>query len=158
MSAGRPTEFTQEKADKICERLIEGESLRTICADEEMPSKSAVFSWLNKFPEFADQYARAREMQADSIFDDILQIADDGSNDWMEKQQGDNIGWVTNGEALQRSRLRVDARKWMAGKLKPKKYGERLELDNNLNVSDPLMDLFKAVAENGKRLAHDSDD
>jgi hypothetical protein len=79
-------------------------------------------------PEFQDQYAHAREAQADAIFDDILEIADDGRNDWMEKKdsEGENIGWRENGEALRRSALRVDARKWMAGKLRPKKYGDKV--------------------------------
>jgi len=128
--------FTQGLADTICERISNGESLRTICEDEGMPSKSTVFKWLGLEAEFADQYARAREAQADAIFDDILSIADDGQNDWMEKKdaEGENIGWRENGEAIRRSQLRIDARKWMAGKLKPKKYGEKLDL----NVSGSL--------------------
>lgn len=125
------SDFTQDIADRICERLIEGESLRGICSDDEMPSKSTVFKWLNEQQSFSDQYARARSVQADVLFDEIQDIADDGSNDWMEKrdQDGAMIGWKENGEALQRSRLRVDARKWMAGKLAPKKYGEKIELE-----------------------------
>lgn len=76
---------------------------------------------------------RARETQADAIFDEILDIADDGSNDWMEKHDGEggNIGWRENGEAIQRSRLRIDARKWMAGKLRPKVYGDKVELEHS---------------------------
>jgi hypothetical protein len=94
-----------------------------------MPAKSSVFKWLSEQPSFSDQYARARETQADAIFDEILDIADDGSNDWMERKNddGENIGWRENGEALRRSALRVDARKWMAGKLRPKKYGEKVQ-------------------------------
>ena len=91
---------------------------------------STVFKWLSENEDFAKQYARAREVQADALFDEILDIADDGSNDWMEKRNADgkNIGWQENGEALRRSQLRIDARKWMAGKLRPKKYGEKLAL------------------------------
>lgn len=131
---GRPSEFTQGVADDICKRLGLGESLRTICRDDELPCCSTVFKWLNQQPEFAEQYARARETQADSLFDEILDIADDGTNDWMEAhdKEGANIGWRENGEALRRSQLRIDARKWMAGKLKPKKYG-----DKTLLGSDP---------------------
>lgn len=133
---GRPSIFSQALADTICERISNGESLRAICEDDGMPSKSTVFKWLGLEAEFADQYARAREAQADAIFDDILSIADDGQNDWMEKHdaEGENIGWRENGEAIRRSQLRIDARKWMAGKLKPKKYGEKLDL----NVSGSL--------------------
>lgn len=125
---GRPSAYSDVIADAICERLAEGESLRSICSDDGMPDKSTVFRWLAANEGFCDQYARAREAQADSLFDDILDIADDGSNDWMEKRNsdGENIGWQENGEALRRSVLRVDARKWMAGKLRPKKYGDKL--------------------------------
>lgn len=127
---GRPTIFTQELADKICERLADGESLRTICSEDGMPARSSVFKWLGENAGFSDQYARARTAQADAIFDDILEIADDGSNDWIERtnSDGENIGWRENGEALRRSQLRVEARKWMAGKLAPKKYGEKTQL------------------------------
>lgn len=129
MTAGRPTDFTQEKADEICVRLAEGESLRTICSDEYMPARSTVFMWLLKHQEFADQYTRARELQADTMVDEIPDIADDGSNDWMERldDEGRKIGWQVNGENIQRSRVRIDARKWVAGKLRPKKYGERVD-------------------------------
>lgn len=124
----RPLEFNQQTADAICERIADGESLRSICEDENMPSRSTVFKWLSRIEAFADQYTHAREAQADAIFDDILNIADDARNDWMERHGEDGIGWKENGEALRRSVLRIDARKWMAGKLRPKKYGEKLAL------------------------------
>lgn len=117
--------FSQSLFDDICERIADGESLRDICADEHMPSKSALFKWLNEKPEIVDQYARAKEEQADAIFDEILNIADDARNDWMERN-GEDEGWQVNGEHIQRSRLRIDARKWMAGKLRPKKYGDKV--------------------------------
>lgn len=120
--------FSQETADIICERIAAGESVRTICADEGMPACSTVFKWLSENEAFSEQYARARETQADTIFDEILEIADDARNDWMERRGEEDAGWVANGEHIQRSRLRIDARKWMAGKLRPKKYGEKLEL------------------------------
>lgn len=156
--AGRPSDFTQETADAICERLINGESLRAICTAEDMPAASTVFRWLadERYAIFREQYTRARETQADALFDEILDIADDGRNDWMERQNfdGAEAGWHLNGEALARSRLRVDARKWMAGKLQPKKYGEKLDIDQKttLTGSDPLMDLLTTIATNGKRL------
>lgn len=127
---GRSSEFSEETADIICERISDGESLRSICEGDDMPSKSTVFKWLSQQQKFADQYARAREAQADALFDDLLTIADDGTNDWMERKNSDGtaIGWQENGEALRRSQIRIDARKWMAGKLRPKKYGDKLEL------------------------------
>lgn len=134
--AGKTT-FTQEMADAICERIADGESLRAICADEAMPSTATVCKWLAEQPPFSEQYARAREAQADALFDDILEIADDGTNDWMERhsQDGEALGWRENGETIRRSQLRVEARKWMAGKLKPKKYGEKIEIDHSGSIS-----------------------
>lgn len=126
----RPTDFTAELGDRICEEIADGRSLRSICLDENMPGKSTVFRWLAADEVFRDQYARAREAQSDALFDEILDIADDGSNDWMERHddEGGNIGWRENGEALNRSKIRIDARKWMAGKLRPKVYGDKLDV------------------------------
>jgi len=124
------TKFSQALFNTICERIANGESLRAICADSDMPDKATVLRWLQ--PETAaalrDQYARAREMQADALFDEVLDIADDARNDWMESRAADDAGWLANGENIQRSRLRIDARKWMAGKLRPKVYGEKLAI------------------------------
>lgn len=121
--------------DAICERIANGESLKAICEGEGMPDKATVFRWLAANESMRDKYALAREAQADSLFDDILSIADDGTNDWMEKNFGEETRWVENGEALRRSQLRIDARKWMAGKLRPKKYGEKLELEHSGEVA-----------------------
>jgi hypothetical protein len=124
---GRPSDFTPEIADRICAQLADGKSLRSICLAEEMPDKSTVFRWLRTHDSFRDQYARAKEESADALADEMLDIADDGANDWMQNNDPENVGWRQNGEAMQRSRLRVDTRKWIASKLKPKKYGEKVE-------------------------------
>lgn len=133
---GRPAlEFSQEVADHICEQIAEGRSLRAILReDESLPSSSTIFKWLAQNEEFAKQYARAREAQADSLFDEILTIADDGLNDTYTDEEG-NVR--TNQDVIARSRLRVDARKWMAGKLRPKVYGEKIqtELSGNVGVA-----------------------
>jgi hypothetical protein len=136
MPAGRPSDYDEILAALICARLMDGESLRTICLDEEMPARSTVHLWLAQHAQFSDQYGKAREFQADTIFDEILDIADDGSNDWMEKrgEQGENLGWKENGEAIARSRLRVDARKWMAGKLRSKKYGDKIDHEHGITT------------------------
>lgn len=125
---GRPSSFSAEIAAYICARLMDGESLRSICLDQNMPDRATVHRWLASNEAFRDQYARAREIQADTIVDETLDIADDATNDWMERRNddGQSIGWQVNGEHIQRSRLRIDQRKWMAGKLAPKKYGERV--------------------------------
>ena len=145
------TECSKDIADEICERLIGGESLRTICDSEHMPSSTTIFKWLNITPEFAKQYADAREAQADAIFDEILDIADDGRNDWMENvdDEGAVLGYKFNGEAARRSQIRIDARKWMAGKLRPKKYSDKLEIEHSGsidNVSKEQRDAAVAAA------------
>ena len=134
---GRPSDFASAITDTICERIAGGESLRSICDDEAMPNKATVLRWLGQHEHFRDQYARAREAQADALFDEILSIADDGQNDWMERKNrdGENLGWMENGEALRRSALRVDARKWMAAKLQPRKYGEKLGVDHSGKIT-----------------------
>ena len=126
---GAPSTYTPEIADEICERLSVGENIRAICNNDGMPHVATVFRWLEKHQEFRELYARAREAQAEYLFDEIIEIADDGTNDYVAQKDAENaiLGWRENGEVLQRSRLRVDARKWAAAKLAPKKYGERQE-------------------------------
>jgi hypothetical protein len=121
----RPKPYDAKIGDEICNRLVDGESLRKITLDKHMPAASTVFKWLTENENFAEQYARARDAQADTLADEILDIADDGSNDWMADAE---LGERYNGDAVQRSKLRVDARKWIAAKLKPKKYGDKLDL------------------------------
>lgn len=139
MVTGRPTKFSDAIADVICERIACGESLRTICGDEEMPGLRTVFDWLadDEKLSFRTKYAQARETQADGFVDEMLDIADDGRNDWMEKRnsEGENIGWQENGEALRRSDLRIKTRQWMASKLLPKKYGDKTQLTGADGVS-----------------------
>lgn len=128
---GRPSAYTEDIADRICDGLADGRSLRSICLDEDMPSQSMVFRWLadERYASFRERYARAREAQADAIFDEMLDIADDGSNDWMERRREDgSVDEVVNHEHISRSKLRVDARKWMASKLAPKRYGDKLDV------------------------------
>lgn len=143
---GRPSSYSEAIADAICERIADGQSLRSICDLEDMPNKATVFRWLNVNEAFRDQYARAREAQADTIFDEILDIADDGHNDWMLRKFGDDERWVENGEALRRSVLRVDARKWMAGKLRPKKYGEKITQEVTGEGGGPVVTRIELVA------------
>ena len=101
----------QDTKDYICELIAAGKSLRAVLRDYDgMPASSTVFKELAADAEFAEQYARARESQADTLFDEILEIADSST-------QADD------------RRVRIDARKWMAGKLRPKKYGEKQEVE-----------------------------
>lgn len=136
------TQFSQDLFDRICDRIAGGESLRSICSDDDMPSKEAVRKWLAKDAggELVAQYARARDAQADAIFDEIIDIADNAANDWMEENGKDAVGYQLNGEHIQRSKLRIDARKWMAGKLRPKVYGDKLDLDVKGGITITIAD------------------
>lgn len=142
----RPSDYSQETASRICGELAEGKSLRTICLAEDMPACSTVFRWLTEHDTFQEQYARARDAQADAIFDEILDIADDGSNDYVTKKNADGSEYeAIDHEHISRSKLRVDARKWMAGKLRPKKYGDRQILSGDPEA--PLSVAFNTVYE-----------
>lgn len=128
---GRPSDYTQELADRLCALLADGQSMRKVCENDWAPDKASVFMWLRTRPEFLDQYTRAKQEAADSMVDDMLDIADDARNDYMSVNDPDNPGYKFNGEHVNRSRLRVDARKWIAAKLKPKKYGEKVEHEHS---------------------------
>ncbi len=124
----RPTLRSEELEDEILGRIIAGESLNAICKEDGKPHITTVLRWLAADDAFAARYARAREMQAENLADQMLEIADDGSNDWMEKRnrEGDIVGWTVNGEAVARSKLRLEQRRWYAEKLRPKVYGSKV--------------------------------
>jgi hypothetical protein len=158
-ATGRPSIFSQEIAEKLCEEIAtSSKSLRTICKEEGMPSVRTVLSWLSAGDKedakpdlraFLRQYARAREEQADFLAEEILEIADDGSNDLMTITKGDASYEAENKEVTNRSKLRVDARKWIASKLKPKKYGDKLDMD--LNLPDTVKSfIIKPASERDK--------
>lgn len=135
---GRPSTYSEDTAARICGELADGRSLRSVCRDEGMPDKATVFRWLAAHESFRDQYARAKEESADAMVDDMIDIADDARNDWMERAGDDaGPGYLLNGEHVQRTKVRIDTRKWIASKLKPKKYGEKVqqEVSGTLQVA-----------------------
>ena len=111
---GRPTDFTPELADTICEQLALGRSMRSICLEEEMPAMQTIWRWLREKEDFSEQYARAKQESADAMSEELLEIADNPSN-----------------EDVNRDRLRVDARKWLMSKMKPKKYGDKMDVTSD---------------------------
>lgn len=120
---GRPTEYTPEIANEICFRISLGDSVRTIVQDNDMPSSSTIFRWLldEDKKEFWEQYEKARNIQAELMFEELLDIADDKEADVM------------------RSRLKVDTRKWYLSKVLPKKFGDKMDVTSggekiNINV------------------------
>lgn len=126
---GRPSTYSLEVATDICVRIASGEKVSDICLEDSMPSPSTVYLWLVKHSEFSEQYAKAQADRTHAMAEELLDIADDGTNDWMERHHGEDTAWVTNGEALQRSRLRVDTRKWLMSKMLPKKYGDKTVIE-----------------------------
>ena len=111
MPGGRPSTYTEKLTGKICTRLAEGESLRSICKDATLPAMSTVMLWLQEHEKFSEQYAHARDLQAETHADEIIYIAD-------------------NEEDINRAKIKIDARKWTASKLKPKKYGHFQQVEH----------------------------
>lgn len=100
-----------------------------------MPSESAVRAWvLEDRDGFSAQYTRAREIGYHAMADELLEISDDGTNDWMKRTQGEDTIDVVNNEAIARSRLRVDTRKWMLSKALPKIYGDKTQVEASVTV------------------------
>ncbi len=126
---GRPSKYTKKLTQKICERLALGESMRSICDKKDMPGRRTVLRWLAKHDEFRTLHAEARELQADYHFDEILDIADDATNDFMDRKRADgSIEKVLDPEHVQRSKLRIDGRKWTLARMSPKKYGDKVQV------------------------------
>jgi len=131
---GRPEIYTEELGKEICRRLSLGESLLSICKNnDDMPATSTVYLWLldEDKKTFSENYARARASQAEVMFDELLDIADDSSKDTMVVKIGGKEQIVENREFTTRSRLRVDTRKWYLSKVLPKKFGDKLDLTSN---------------------------
>jgi hypothetical protein len=139
MAGGRPSTYTEEMGNLICDKLTEGMSVRKLCKMDGFPNPSTIYVWIDRFPEFAERYARARETATEDMLEDILEIADDPTIDTQEK------------------RVRIDTRKWAMGKLKPKKYGEKtthevgnkegetLKVDNGIDTVALTLRLAEAL-------------
>jgi hypothetical protein len=119
----------QTRVLAACDALREGkDSLRQICARPDMPSMSAFMEWVGNSPELAEHYARAREEGLERMADELLAIADDASGDFAIVAGRDGApSLVVDHENIQRSRLKVDARKWLLSKRFPKRYGELVQ-------------------------------
>ena len=161
---GRPSEFNRDITDILCQYLATGMSLVRACNQPDMPDPKTVYRWMREHEDFRQEYTHAKQEAADAMAEDILDIADDGTNDWMEDQymRGNSPGWKVNGEAVQRSKLRVDARMWLMGKMKPKKYGDKLDLTTGGNeLPTPILgtmvvrDKPETVSEEGEIISVD---
>lgn len=140
-ATGRPTDYSLELTDLICERLACGESMRSISRDDGMPAMSTLFKWLREHDEFSQQYAKAKEESADALVEDMLDIADNQVGNPLIGEDGEPVknadGYVmtsVDGPAVAHAKLKVDTRKWAASKLKPKKYGEKIQQEHSGEV------------------------
>jgi hypothetical protein len=125
--------WTPEEKARACEEILaqvrNGKSLKKACAngDDWVPSDTTFDRWCEADPELAGQYARARDARADAIFEEIIEIADDGSRDVRIDEEGRE---VVDHDHIARSKLRVDTRRWAVSKMNPKKYGDKLDLNH----------------------------
>lgn len=134
---GRPTDYTPELGEKICIAISTiGRGLQTICDMHDHFPKNAktIHEWVIKHEEFSKSYMRAKRMQAHVLADDSLDIADNSERDTIVNERGKKL---CDNEWVQRSRLRVEQRRWYAGRLEPL-YGDRLRVDEDTGLTDKL--------------------
>jgi hypothetical protein len=145
---GRPSIYSKELADKICERIAKGESVRNICKDTEMPDAGTIFNWLldSTKIEFLKQYTRARDIQSELMFEEIIEIADEAEDAIVGDDKSDSA-------RVQARKLRIDARHWHLSKLRPKKYGDKLDLTSGgEKMPQPIINVLpnNSTTENNK--------
>lgn len=135
----------EESFNKIIKHIEEGNSLRAALSLIDTPCKNTFFKWLEEDDDKMNQYARACEDRADVIFEQIISIADESDRDIKTVDGGKE---VIDNEVVQRSRLKIDARKWMLSKMNPKKYGDRVEnvLTGEITTKEKF-DLSKLTTE-----------
>jgi len=136
--ANRPAELTNEQTDELLACLTDGRSLLSICEGDEFPSYRTIMRRIQNDPSFKERHDLARRIQAERFVDEIVTIADDGRNDTYTDQDGKKVVDYDN---INRARLRVDARKWIAAKMLPAKYGDnnRPEVHVNNTVNNNLV-------------------
>lgn len=124
-AGGRPTKYSEAMDNAICDGIKHGKGLRPICAELDIDVGS-IFNWLREQPEFFKRYAQAREIQAEVLADEIVALADDCRLGEKVTVKGDGKVETVTGDMVERSKLQVDARKWVAARLLPKKFGDRV--------------------------------
>lgn len=130
---GRPSTYNKATANAICERVAQGEPVRRICRDDEMPHRATVYRWLAEREEFQAAYALAMQCRIDDMADECLEIADDGSHDLtLDPGDGENTmpALVVDKEVLARTKIRLAERHWWLACMAPRKYGRNVDLDS----------------------------
>jgi hypothetical protein len=143
---GRHRLYTPELGEEICRRLAEGESLRSICNDENMPSKTTILTWAGSpnHP-LCDQYARAREIGYQLLADEIIEIADTPKLGVETKTKEDGSQETTEGDMLGHRKLQIDSRKWMLSKMLPKIYGDKITQEHKVSLSDEFETYIRSL-------------
>jgi hypothetical protein len=138
--------YNQEEKESIFKSIISdienGASLRCCLRKDKMPSSSTFFIWLEEDENKSKQYARATELRAENMFEDILSIVDENTNDTITLEDGKEI---VNNDVIQRARLRMDARKWMLAKMNPKKYGDKVQQEHSGEVTQNIISLGNGI-------------
>lgn len=153
---GRPTDYSDELAKEICDTIASSsKGIKKLCSENaHWPNKDTIFTWLKNNGDFSDQYIKAKRCQIEIFIDDILDIADDSTQDSVVNEQGNRI---CNNEFIARSKLRIDTRKWLASKLVPKVYGAGAD---NKNLHDGISheEMLKSLACDVERYKQDMKD
>lgn len=156
VALGRPTIHNKALViDYICEQIrCSSYGIHRILKNAKkssiaMPTMGEILQWIQDDEEFLNSYNTAKQFQADFMVDELIDIADDSRNDWMERNDPTNPGYKQNGEHLARTKMRLDTRKWCAAKLRPKKYGERQDvtLTTELTLSSLTLDQLQQRLE-----------
>jgi hypothetical protein len=143
---GRPSGYTPAIAAAVCGWIKQGYTLRQVGALPNMPDKATICRWLGDHEDFCDQYVRAGEIRALLMGDEMIEIADDSTNDWIAREGKDGaVEIVVDQEAIARSRVRVEARKWLMVKLAPKRFGATLAVTGK--DGGPVQHVHQTVGE-----------
>ncbi len=135
MPAGRPITYTKELGEEICLAIsTTGKGLTRLCKENpHWPCRQNIFEWRIKIKEFGDMYAKAKQEQIEYLVDETLEISDESGFDAHVNEKGEA---VCDSEAINRARLRVDTRKWLASKLAPKLYGDKVSNETTLTIKN----------------------
>lgn len=150
---GRPTKYTKAIDAEICDKISRGIPLAEICRQDNMPDRSTIYDWINDNPDFSLRFARARDIGFDAIAEEALDIADDSTNDWMDRRISEDLTIrVLDAEHVQRSKLRIETRLKLLAKWSPKKYGDKTDITTNGKDIQPVSFIIQASEENVKKL------
>ena len=129
--------------ERICAQVADGRTLADICSQDEMPSTFTLYKWLAASPAMAQSYARARDQCMDRWADEIIAIADDASGDYYEDDQGNS---KFDNQNPQRSKLRIDTRKWVMSKIS-RRYADKVEIEQTVTLQDEPDNMIQARVE-----------